>query len=131
MERHINTYSGLNQDAGYDSIPGSLYVDAKDIRITTTSGESMGSWTNIKGNKESFVIPIAGDFGDPPVSWTSSVVGTLEIIGYTTIRNRIILFVADDSEQNGWIYDVQYDTATREILPGFPVLKYYNNALNF
>ena len=131
MERHINTYSGLNQDAGYDSIPGSLYVDAKDIRITTTSGESMGSWTNIKGNKESFVIPIAGDFGDPPVSWTSSVVGTLEIIGYTTIRNRIILFVADDSGQNGWIYDVQYDTATREILPGFPVLKYYNNALNF
>jgi hypothetical protein len=131
MERHINTYSGLNQDAGYDSISESLYVDAKDIRITTTSGESMGSWTNIKGNKESFAIPIAGSFGDPSVSWTSSVVGTLEIIGYTTIRNRIILFVADDSGQNGWIYDVQYNTATREILPGFPVLKYYNNALNF
>jgi hypothetical protein len=131
MERHINTYSGLNQDTGYDSISESLYVDATDIRITTTNGESMGSWTNIKGNKESFVIPITGDFGDPPVSWTSSVVGTLEIIGYTTIRNRIILFVADDSNQNGWIYDVQYDTATREILPGFPDLKYYNNALNF
>lgn len=131
MERHINAYQGMNQDAGYDRIPNTNYVTATDIRITTTTGESMGSWTNIKGNKESFVIPTAGDFGDPPVSWTSSVVGTLEIIGYTTIRNRIILFVADDSDQNGWIYDVQYDTATREILPGFPVLKYYNNALNF
>ena len=131
MENHINTYQGMTKDTGYDSIPNSLYIDAVDIRITTTKGESMGSWTNMKGNKEVFSIPVSGTFGDPAVSWTANVVGIPEVIGYTTIRNRIILFVADDSDTNGWIYDVQYNPATRDILPGFPTLKYYNANLGF
>lgn len=126
MERQINTYQGMNKDTAYDSIPASLYIDALDIRISTDTGESIGGWTNIKGNKVSFVIPSSGFFNSLP--WTAS---NPEIIGYTTIRNRIIIFVADDSDSKGWIYDVQYNTATREILPGFPVLKYYNGALNF
>lgn len=126
MERHINTYQGMNKDTAYDSIDPSLYIDALDIRITTTTGESMGAWTNIKGNVEAFTIPSSGTFNGS--GWTAS---NPEIIGYTTIRNRIILFVADDSDAKGWIYDVQYNTATREILPGFPALKYYNGALNF
>ena len=126
MERHINTYQGLNKDTAYDSIAASFYIDAVDIRITTTSGESMGAWTNIKGNKQMFTIPTSGTFNSN--SWTAV---NPEIIGYTTIRNRIILFVADDSGAQGWIYDVQYDTATRDILPGFPSLKYYNPQLSF
>lgn len=126
MERQVNTYQGLNKDTAYDSIAASLYIDALDIRITTTSGESMGAWTNIKGNKQMFTVPSAGNFNSLP--WTAS---SPEIIGYTTIRNRIIIFVADNSGTKGWIYDVQYDTATRNILPGFPALKYYNANLNF
>ena len=126
MERHINTYQGMNKDTAYDSIDPSLYIDALDIRITTTTGESMGAWTNIKGNVEAFKIPLEGTFNGS--NWTAD---NPEIIGYTTIRNRIILFVADSSNAKGWVYDVQYNTATREILPGFPMLKYYNGALNF
>ena len=126
MERHINTYQGLNKDTAYDSIDPSLYIDALDIRITTTTGESMGAWTNIKGNVEAFTILSSGTFNGS--AWTAD---NPEIIGYTTIRNRIILFVADDSGAKGWVYDVQYNTATREILPGFPALKYYNPLLNF
>lgn len=110
-------------DAAYDSIPANLYIDAVDIRISTTKGESMGSFTNIQGNVESFEIPSEGDWG--------IAVGVPEIIGYTTIRSRIVLFVADDSDSNGWIYEVQYDEATREILSGFPSLLYYNANLNF
>ena len=132
MERHINTYQGMNKDTAYDSIDPTLYIDALDIRITTTTGESMGAWTNIKGNVEAFTIPTDSEdafpVGEPFGPWTAN---NPEIIGYTTIRNRIILFVADDSDAKGWIYDVQYNTATREILPGFPALKYYNGALNF
>ncbi len=128
MERHINSYGGMNKDIGYDALPPNYYIDAKDIRITTTDGESMGSWTNIKGNKQSFVIPDSGTFGDPSLPWTASIP---EIIGYTTIRNRIILFVADTSNTKGWIYDVQYDPATRDVLPGFPVLIYYSPIFNF
>jgi hypothetical protein len=132
MNPHVNTYTGLNQDTAYDSIPPNLYIDALDIRITTTSGESTGAFTNMKGNVESFTIPFdseqANPSGEPFGVWTAS---NPKIIGYTTIRNRIIVFVADDSDTKGWIYDIQYNTATREILSGFPALKYYSPLLNF
>lgn len=129
MERHLNTYQGLNKDIAYDSIDATLYIDAQDIRITTTNGESMGAFTNIKGNVESFTIPASYTAGQPFGPWTA--VGVPEIIGYTIIRNRIVIFVADDSEANGWIYVVDYNTATREMLPGSPLLKYYSPILNF
>jgi hypothetical protein len=129
MERHLNTYQGLNKDIAYDSIDATLYIDAQDIRITTTNGESMGAFTNIKGNVESFTIPSAYTAGQPFGPWVA--IGIPEIIGYTIIRNRIVIFVADDSEANGWIYVVDYNTATREMLPGFPLLKYYSPILNF
>ena len=126
MEGHVNTYTGMNKDMGRDTIPANLYIDALDIRITTTNGESMGSFTNMKGNVEAFTIPTSGNFNGS--GWTAA---SPEIIGYTTIRNRIILFVADDSGTKGWIYDVQYNTATRAILPSFPNLLYYSDLLNF
>jgi len=129
MERIINSYQGMNKDMAYDTIPPTSYIDATDIRITTTNGESLGAFTNIQGNVESFTLPKEGKKEDPFGAWTST--GIMEIIGYATIRNRIILFVADDTESNGWIFDVQYDPSTRIILPGFPVLKYYNAGLNF
>ena len=69
METQINTYQGMNKDTAYDSIEASLYIDAKDIRITTTNGESIGGFTNIKGNQESFSIPLTGTFpSDPHIS---------------------------------------------------------------
>jgi hypothetical protein len=126
MEQHVNTYQGMNKDMAYDSIGEGLYIDAVDIRITTTNGESIGAFTNIQGNIEAFTIPIEGRFNN--LGWSAL---NPEIIGYTTIRNRIILFVADAEEEKGWIYDLQYDPKTREILPGFPQLKYYSDRLYF
>ena len=126
MEQQVNTYQGMNKDTAYDSIGQELYIDASDIRITTTTGESMGAFTNIKGNQEAFTVPSEGKFNSLP--WTAT---NPEIIGYATIRNRIVFFVADAFGQKGWIYDLQYDPKTREILPGFPDLKYYNSNLNF
>lgn len=126
MEQQVNTYQGINKDTAYDSIGQELYIDAVDIRITTTTGESMGAFTNIKGNQEAFVVPSRGQFNG--FFWTAI---NPEIIGYTTIRNRIIFFVADAEGNKGWIYDLQYDPKTREILPGFPDLKYYSDQLNF
>jgi hypothetical protein len=126
MEQHVNIYQGINKDMAYDSIGEGLYIDAVDIRITTTNGESIGAFTNIKGNQEAFTIPSYGTFNG--VNWSAT---NPEIIGYTTIRNRIVFFVADAGGNKGWIYDLQYDPKTREILPGFPVLKYYSNKLYF
>ena len=119
MEKQVNAYQGMNKDAGYDSIPNTHYINAVDIRITTTTGESMGSFTNIKGNVESFSVPQIGT-------------GLCEIIGYTTIRDKIILFVADDSGIGGWIYLVKYDPATRVVNTAlYPELLYTATELNF
>ena len=125
MKGHINTYTGLNKDVAFDSIEAKFYIDALDIRITTSVGESQGAFSNMKGNKLSFVIPKQGSFNS--VNWNAT--GIPEVIGYGTIRETIILFVADDSGTNGWIYQINYDPATRE--PSSPILLYFNLSLNF
>ena len=125
MEQHINSYQGMNKDTAYDSIAPTFYIDALDIRITTTNGESLGGFTNVKGNEFAFSIPISGNFNSLP--WTASYPN---IIGYATIRTRLILFVADDSDEKGWVYDVQYNPADSTITSG-PNLLYYNPKLYF
>jgi hypothetical protein len=129
MERQINTYQGMNKDTAYDTIASTLYIDALDIRITTVTGESMGAFTNIQGNEYAFSIPIEGEESDPFGAW--STVGIAAIIGYTTIREQIIIFVADDSNSQGWIYKIEYDPYSKAIALTSPELIYYNNALNF
>lgn len=101
MEYGVNQYKGLNLDTSYDSITGGFYIDALDIRISTTKGESQGSITNRKGNSLFF------DLDD--VASSIPITGTRAILGSTSIRNTIVLFVADDSNQNGWIFTVTYD----------------------
>lgn len=126
-QQHINTYGGLNQDTAFDTIPANMYIDALDVRITTTEGESNGAITNIEGNSESFSIDQTG------------ASGTKEIIGHCVLRNYIILFCADSTGTNGWIYYISYDEKTREIntplvIPnaaGDPILVYFNAGLNF
>ena len=125
MKQHANSYQGMNKDTAYDSIAPTFYVDALNVRITTTQGESLGGFTNVKGNEFAFSLPVSGSFNSSP--WVASAPA---IIGYATIRTRIILFVADSTGTKGWIYDVQYDPATNSITSG-PTLKYYNSALNF
>lgn len=128
MKQHANSYQGMNKDTAYDSIAPTFYVDALNVRITTTQGESLGAFTNVKGNELAFTLPATGNFPSPSgPAWTAS---NPTIIGYATIRTRIILFVADDSDTKGWIYDVQYDPSNNTITSG-PTLKYYNADLNF
>jgi len=126
-QQHINTYGGLNQDTAFDSIQPNMYIDALDVRISTSDGESNGAITNIEGNSESFSIDQTG------------ASGTKEIIGHCVLRNYIILFCADDTGTNGWIYYISYDEKSREIntpivvpnVAGDPVLVYFNAGLNF
>jgi hypothetical protein len=124
MEQHINTYQGMNKDTAYDSLAATFYIDALDVRITTTTGDSLGGFTNIKGNEFAVELETSGTFGTTP--WTAL---NPAIIGYATIRTKIILFVADDDGDKGWIYNLEYDPANKAITT-FAVI-YYNAALNF
>jgi len=128
MEGHVNTYGGMDKDTAYDSLKQSSYIDAVDIRISTDKGESQGAFTNMKGNQEIFQIRNESAVTDPFHPWTAD---SPEIIGYGTIRNSIVLFVADSTGTKGWIYEVKYDPASREILSGYPKTVYYNDNLNF
>jgi hypothetical protein len=71
MKNGINGYAGLNKDVGLDTIQNTFYIDALNIRISTTKGESQGSVTNIEGNSFYFNIPQTGRFPDKPggTSW--------------------------------------------------------------
>jgi len=130
MEGHVNTYGGLDKDTAYDSIKPNMYIDALNVRISTDRGESTGAYTNMKGNELSFTLPTSGTFDNdppnPPANWNAV---EPEIIGYATIRDTIVLFVADNSGSQGWIYKVNYDAASRVATP--PELIYYSDILNF
>lgn len=115
------SYKGLNKDSAYESIQEGFYIDALDVRVTTDKGESQGAVTNLKGNTLYFQLPIT----DPDLT----VVGGIEIIGATHIRQEIILFLADDSDNNGWIYKFSYDDINKSFL-GLNLV-YKNAALNF
>jgi hypothetical protein len=125
MKQGINSYQGLNKDVSYDSIPNTFYIDAMNVRVTTVQGESQGAVTNIRGNSLYFDLDTTGTFNSLP--WTAA---NPEIIGSTSIRNKIIIFVADDSTTKGWIYTIEYDETNSSII-GTPTLKYYNPNLNF
>ena len=114
----------MNKDTAYDSLAATFYIDALDIRITTTTGESLGGFTNIKGNSFAVELRIDGEFNSN--AWTAL---NPVVIGYATIRTKIILFVADDSGTKGWVYNLEYDPADKSIT-SFGVI-YYNEFLNF
>jgi len=122
MKRALHTYKGLNTDLARDTISKGFYIDALDIRLTTDLGESNGSITNIKGNVSYFSLPISD--ADVPI------IGNIEIIGATSIRETIIFFCADDSGTNGWIFKVEYSSIDQTLTSG-PTVIYKNNALNF
>ncbi len=113
----------MNKDTAYDSLAATFYIDALDVRITTTTGDSLGGFTNIKGNVLAVTLPVVST---PPGAWTAL---NPVVIGYATIRTKIILFVADDSGTKGWIYNLEYNPATKAITTFN--LVYYNAALNF
>ncbi len=114
----------MNKDTAYDSLAATFYIDALDVRITTTTGDSLGGFTNIKGNDLAVTLLTSGTFNSSSWSALNPVV-----IGYATIRTKIILFVADDSGTKGWIYNLEYDPATKAVTTFN--LVYYNAALNF
>ena len=124
MKRGVNAFHGLSSDTSYESATKGIYIEALDIRITTDNGESQGALINVKGNSKYFDLPTAADEPDLTVD------GDIVIIGATSIRNTIVLFLADDSNENGWIYTFNYDDITKDII-GTLELKFKSDKLFF
>ena len=100
MKQHVSTYTGgLNRDTAYDSLPPQFYIDAMDMHITTTFGESNNAVINIKGNKKIHTLANTGE----------------TVIGATTLRDDIIVATTTDSSEEGgqgYFYKLEYDKET-------------------
>jgi hypothetical protein len=113
MKTHVSTYGkGMNKDVSVDSIPSDMYLHAEDIRFFTNEGDSISAGVNIKGMSFSFPLSVSSE----------------EVIGSTTVRNKIIFFTADSSNSYGRIYELVIDPLTNA---GFPVLIYDHPDMGF
>lgn len=113
MKQHFSTYNrGMNKDISMDSIPSDMYFHAEDIRFFTNEGESLSTGINIKGHSHIFQLISPGE----------------QVIGSTTIRNKIIFFTADSTDSHGRIYELIIDDITDT---GSPTLIYDHPDMNF
>ena len=77
MKTHVSTYGkGLNKDISLDAMPSDMYLHAEDIRFFTDEGSSLAAGINIKGTSQIFQLAGSDE----------------QVIGFTTIRNKIIFF---------------------------------------
>lgn len=118
---------GLNKDLATSLVQADSYIDANNIRIVTQEGQSSGILMNILGNQLSFSIPDVSETIINSVTIPAST--NLQIIGWTTIRDTIVLFTCPEvANGTGQIWTVTYDSVTQTTTG--PVLK-YNQLLNF
>ena len=118
---------GLNKDLATSLVQADSYIDANNIRIVTQEGQSSGILMNILGNQLSFSIPDVSETVINSVTIPAST--NLQIIGWATIRDTIVLFTCPAVVNGtGQIWAVEYDSVTQTTTG--PVLK-YNQLLNF
>lgn len=138
----VSYSKGLNKDASLSKYDPSNYFDARNIKILTDTGLSTGSIINEQGNTFSFKLPPTTQVTINGV--TVPVQTNLYIIGYTTIRNNIVLFstsetAAAPTSSVGQIWVLEYDESTNTVINANPTTGelseaghlIYNNYVNF
>lgn len=98
------SYRGINQDISNSKRDPSFYYDAKNIRILASDSNTTGSITNDKGNVFKFSI----DQG-------------YTIIGHATIKDYLVLFCTDNSN------DIIYRVSLNDDIP----VVLFSGSLNF
>lgn len=136
IERTVHSFTGgLNQDLSKSKITPDKYQDAKNITVVLDDGSNGLSLTNVKGNTKKLTLPdlvVNGTdlelkdedenviqtiaFSTMPEVDSSDIsgqVGDLRIIGYTTIRNTLVLVSRFYSTAaKGLIFTVDLDDYT-------------------
>lgn len=138
----VSYSKGLNKDASLSKYDPSNYFNARNIKILTDTGLSTGSIINEQGNSYSFKLPSTSQVTIDGV--TVPVQTNLYIIGYTTIRNKIILFSTSETTQSptnsaGQIWVLEYDESDNTVVNANPTTGelnladhlVYNNFVNF
>ena len=142
MKNKQGFLAGMDWDSSKNKRNPNSYYSMSNFRIITNEGLSSGSIETEKGTVLSFVVP---DLDEMELEDELIIPAqtNLKIIGWTTIRDTIVIFTtnnhaSDESNQYGQIWAFKYNELTNIIdglLPGNELdpsvhLK-YNNATNF
>ena len=154
MPQDISKHSfegGMNKDLSKSKIQPNQYTDAKNITVSLNEENNLISLTNIKGNTKQWGLPYLDtasgpdrlfvydrsnddtlqEFAFADIEVTKAQVDAngldYRIVGYTTIRNTLILLTRPKTDVNGlsMIWTVDLDSLSTN-----PVLKYVG-LLNF
>lgn len=102
-QQHVTQYKGINNDLNLDVLPPEFYIDANDIRVTSTEGESGYAITNLMGNKLSFTLPNINE----------------RIIGCCNVRDSLVIATLDTTNGHGRFYEITYDFESKSTTLNF------------
>lgn len=97
MKKAIKGYlSGMTQDGAKNKENQNSYFYARDFRVVTDKGKSTGSLENERGHKLSFIVP---DLEEMTLTDGTVIPAqeNLQIIGWCTIRDRIVIFTTNET----------------------------------
>lgn len=97
-QHSINGFTkGMNKDLDISVLQKDMYLDAKNFRVITTEGSTSTALEVVDGNIIQSNIAISSGYS---------------IIGYGTIRNKLILFTTNNTNSIIYMMDVVNGTAT-------------------
>ena len=98
METNTLTFlKGMDTDTANALRDGTSYVLAKNFTITDGDSGEFGSLTNVKGNKLSTLF-------------NTTAHNDHTIVGYTNLRNNIIIFTTNSIHSYIWEYNPELET---------------------
>ena len=121
----VHSYKGMKKDITKSKFSNEYYFEGKNIKITSTDSQSLGSVSNMKGNSLLFTIPaLIINYTNKTISYNNKILNYTTpdinfntqsseqyIISTVTTRNFIILLTTDN---NGFdciwkVNDVTYE----------------------
>jgi hypothetical protein len=119
MQERKGYYKGMNKDSSRSKNDPNTYFELRNFRVVSEEGLSSGSIENEKGHVISFKVPDI-----PSMSAGEDLIpaqSNLQIIGWTTIVDTIVIFTTNEIVENptnsyGQIWKMEYDEGTGQII---------------
>lgn len=93
METKTHTFvKGMNTDTGYSLLDGTSYLYAENLELSSSKDGDIGSLVNVSGNS-----PLPSPLNPQDLEHSN-------IVGYTEMRDSIIIFEANRGHNNIWKY---------------------------
>jgi len=109
-----HSYGGMKKDVTQSKFSNQYYFEGKNIKLTSTDSQTLGSISNIKGNVLLYSIP------SPVIDYTGKVI---------TYNDKILNYTTDDIDYDGQS-NIQYIIATATTRDNIILLTTDNNGFD-